>query len=133
MRSAAIRLAAIAVGAILSLSGSRQAVGQFKLEMPKEAAGFSGTLTAEVTKAPAANGWFEIKVVKVTGLYANNRTQLNSAGLTKVWKDKHVPILGPKGGPVLNVGDTVTVSAAAVEAHLRATRVIKNKAPDQKD
>ena len=123
MRSAAIILtvAMLAEGAILKVGDSRQALGSdYKLEMPKEAFGFSGTLSAQVAKAPdKVYGWFEIKVVKVISLARKNKTKLKSpVALTKVWKDKYVAVLGVKGMEELKVGDMVTVVAAAHEVHL---------------
>ncbi len=137
MRSAAIILtvAMLAEGAILKVGDSRQALGSdYKLEMPKEAFGFSGTLSAQVAKAPdKVYGWFEIKVVKVISLARKNKTKLKSpVALTKVWKDKYVAVLGVKGMEELKVGDMVTVVAAAHEVHLRATRVTKDKPVETK-
>ena len=51
MRGAAIILAVLAGGVILSLGDSPRALGDnIKIEMPKEALGFRGTLSAEVVK-----------------------------------------------------------------------------------
>ena len=75
--------------------------------MPPEAVGFSGTLSGQVAK-PGGQGWFVIKVVKVIGFAANNRTRLNAKALTAAWKDKYVTIVG-KNLPAVAVGDMVTV------------------------
>jgi len=132
MRSAAIILtvAVLAVGFILNLGDPRQTLGDnYKLEMPKEAFGFSGTLSAQVVKEPdKVYGWFEIKVVKVISFAPNNKTKIKSANaLTKAWKDKCVAVLGVKDMAELKVGDMVTVVAANREVHLRATKVSKDE------
>jgi hypothetical protein len=130
-----LAVAALAGGVMLNFGDSRQALGSdYKLEMPKEAFGFSGTLSAQVVKAPdKVYGWFEIKVVKVVSFARNNKTRLRSpVALTKVWKDKYVAILGVKGMPELKVGDMVTVVAATHEVHLRATKVSKDKPVEAK-
>jgi hypothetical protein len=132
MRIAAIiqAVAVLAGGVILNFGDSRQALGDnYKLEMPKAAFGFSGTLSAQVAKAPdKVYGWFEIKVVKVIGFARNNKTKLRTpAALTKVWKDKYVAVLGVKGMPELKVGDMVTVTAFTREVHLRSSKVSKAK------
>ncbi len=136
MRSATIiQTAAVLTVIILACGDSRQALGDdIKLDMPKEAFGFRGTLSAEVVKAPdPKNGWFQIRVVKVLGFAPNNMTKLNAKALTEVWKDKCEAILGTKNNmPELKVGDMVTVTAATVEVHLRATRVTKDKPPQPK-
>ena len=131
MRSAAIILtaAATAGGVILTFSDSRQALGDdIKLEMPKEAFGFVGTLSAQVVKAPdKVYGWFQVKVVKVIGLARNNQTRLKAAALTAVWKDKYVAVRGVPNMPELRAGDMVTIVAAQFEMHLRATKVTKQE------
>ena len=100
MRKAAIVLAAavLAGGVILNLDDSLRAGGMgrggalgadnIQVSMPKEAFGFSGTVSGEVVK-PVANGCFTMKVVKVIGYSANNKTKLNLAALTDAWKDKY--------------------------------------------
>jgi len=92
--------------------------------VPDEATGFNGTLSAKVVQVRNDN-WFVIKVVKVTGFSAKNKTRLNAKDLTAVWKDKYTNIRGVKGMPKLKVGDMVTVTAAQFERHLRSTRVSK--------
>ena len=91
--------------------------------MPPEAVGFSGTLSGQVAK-PGGQGWFVIKVVKVIGLAANNRTRLKAKALTAAWKDKYVTIVG-KNLPAVAVGDMVTVTGAQFEMHIRSTKVTK--------
>lgn len=123
MRGAAIILAVLAGGVILSLGDSPRALGDnIKIEMPKEALGFRGTLSAEVVKATdKTNGWFQIKVVKVIRFANANKTKLRTPkALTEVWKDKCAAILGVKTNmPELQVGDRVTVAAYTHEMHLR--------------
>ena len=60
--------------------------------MPKEAFGFSGTLSAEVVKEPDKTyGWFQIRVVNVIGFARNNKSKLRTPqALTKIWKGKCV-------------------------------------------
>jgi hypothetical protein len=134
MRSPVIVLALLA-GALLNLDDSRQALGQDnKLDYPKEAFGFSGTLSAQVVKAPdKVYGWFEIKVVKVMSFAPSNKTKIrNTKALTEAWKDKCVAVLGVKGMAELKVGDMVTVTAANKEVHLRATKVAKDEPGEAK-
>ena len=129
--------AAIAGGVVVGLDGSQLLCGigsalalgaDIKLEMPKEAVGFSGTLSAQVVKAPdKVYGWFQVKVVKVIGLARSNQTRLKAAALTAVWKDKYVAIRGVPNMPELNVGDMVTIVAAQFEMHFRATKVTKQE------
>ncbi|MBS0207574.1 MAG: hypothetical protein JSS27_01345 [Planctomycetes bacterium] len=97
----------------------------YKLEMPKEAFGFNGTLVATVAKAPdKVYGWFEIQIVDVAAFGRQNKSKLkNLPALNKAWQGKYVAILGVKDMPELKVGDTVTVNAAVHEVHLRATKV----------
>jgi hypothetical protein len=133
MRSAAIRLVVLGGGILLTFGDARRASGEnYKLDYPKEAFGFSGTLSAEVARAPdKVYGWFEIKVVKVVGFARNNRTSVRSPkALTEVWKDKYVAVLGVKGMPDLQVGDMVTVVVVNREVHLRASEVSKAKPAD---
>ena len=101
MRRATTILAIVmlAAGLFLKPGASRRVLAfDNKLEMPKEAFGFSGKLSAEVVKAPdPVYGWFEIKVVKVVSLSSNNKTKIRSPNaLTKAWKDKCVAVLGVK-------------------------------------
>ena len=113
---------------ILNFGDSCRVLGEeIKLEMPKEAFGFSGTLSAEVVKEPDKTyGWFQIRVVKVVSLARNNKTKLKTPiALTKVWKGKCVAVLGVKGMAELKVGDMVTIVAAQFEMHLRSTKVSK--------
>ncbi len=136
MRNAVIILAVavLAFGVNLNLDGSRQAgnkwLGQafgddnIKVSMPKEAVGFSGTLSGQVVK-PVSNNWFVIKVVKVIRFSAKNKARLNAKALTAVWKDKYVAVRGVTGMPQLKVGDTVIVVAVQFEMHLRSTKVSK--------
>ncbi len=127
MRSTIIILAvAVAAGGIiLNLGDSRPALGaDYKLEMPDEAIGFSGTLSAQVVK-PVSNGWFTVKIVKVISFTRKNTARLNPAALTAVWKGKYAAVRGVKNMPELAVGDMVTIAAAQYEMHLRSTRVVK--------
>jgi hypothetical protein len=96
--------------------------------VPDEGEGFNGTLLAKVVDV-RKDKWFVIKVVKVTGFSAKNKTKLNAKDLTAVWKDKYTNILGVKGMPELKVGDMVTVAAAQFEKHLRSTKVTKQPEP----
>lgn len=134
MRSAAIHLA-ILVGILLNVGDARQALAQgYKLDYPKEAFGFSGTLSAQVAKAPdPVYGWFEIKIVKVKSFAGTNKTKLRTPNaLTQVWQDKYVAILGVKGMPELKVGDMVLVTATNKEVHLRASKVAKEEPGEAK-
>jgi len=139
MRKVAIimAVAVLAGGVNLNLDGSRRAgnmgVGQVLGDddiipndnfVPDEATGFSGTLSAKVVQTRNDN-WFVIKVVKVTGFSAKNKTRPNAKDLTAVWKDKYTNIRGVKGMPKLKPGDMVTVVAAQFEKHLRSTKVSK--------
>ncbi len=139
MRKVAIimALALLAGGVTLNLDGSRRAGHTWDGQVfgddnvipndnfvPKEADGFSGTLSAKVVQVRKDN-WFVIKVIKVTGFSARNKTKLNTKDLTTVWKDKYTNILGVKGMPALKAGDLVNVAAAQVESHLRSTKVSK--------
>ncbi len=129
MRSAGIILAVAA----LNLGGLGQTVGQgYKLDYPKQAFGFRGTLSGQIAKAPdPVYGWFEMKVIKVVSFTRGNKTRTRSPqALTKVWKDKYVAVLGVKGMEALKVGDKVTVVVFNREVHLRATKVSKDKPPD---
>jgi hypothetical protein len=130
MRSAAIILAVLAGGLILTGGDAGPAsAANYKLDMPKEAFGFRGTLSAQVARAPdKVYGWFEIKVVKVLSFARGNRTRLRTPqALTRVWKDKYAAVLGVKGMPELKVGDMVTVAVFVREVHLRASKVSKDK------
>ncbi len=126
MRGAAIRLAV----AVLNLGGSGQALGQgYKLDYPKEAFGFRGTLAGQVARAPdPVYGWFEMKVIKVVSFAPGNRTRLRAPqALTRAWKGKYVAVLGVKGMGPLKVGDLVTVVVFNREVHLRASKVSKDR------
>jgi len=116
----------VAASVVMALCDTSSAqAASYKLEMPKEAFGFNGTLVATVTKAPdKVYGWFEIQVVDVVAFGRQNKSKLkNLPALNKTWQGKHVAILGVKDMPELKVGDTVTVDAAVHEVHLRATKV----------
>jgi hypothetical protein len=132
MRSAAILLLMAVLAGILVFGAPRPALGEDRLEIPREPLGFRGTLSGEVVKAPDKTyGWFEMKVVKVVSLSRGNQSSLKSSrGLTRVWKDKCVAVLGVKGMPELKVGDMVTVVAFNHEKHLRSTRVSKDRPPE---
>ncbi len=136
MRNTIIILLVLLAGiALLGFGNTGRALGEeIKLEMPKEAFGFSGTLSAEVVKEPDKTyGWFQIRVVKVIGFARNNKSKLRTPqALTKVWKGKCVAVLGVKGMAELKVGDMVTIVAAAHEVHLRATKVSKDKPVEAK-
>ena len=126
MRCATLTLLAVVA---LGLGASGQALGQNKLDYPKEAFGFRGTLSGEVVKVPdKVYGWFEIKVVKVVSFSSGNRTRVTSPrALTEVWKDKCVAVLGVKGMAELKLGDRVTVTVYNREVHLRASKVTKEE------
>ena len=83
-----ILLTALMGSVLLGFGDARRARAEIKLEMPKEAFGFSGTLSAEVVKEPdKIYGWFQIKVVKVLSFAGNNKSKLRTPeALTKVWK-----------------------------------------------
>lgn len=132
MSIARVLLVAVLMTCLLNAARSCQAWAGYKLDYPKEAFGFVGTLSAEVAKAPHPKyGWFEIKVVKVVKFGSKNKTKIkNVTVLTKVWVDKYVAVLGVKGMEELKVGDMVTVEVTNHEVHLRASKVTKDKAPD---
>lgn len=136
MRDTTNILLTLLAGIVLLGFGDRHQVQgeEIKLEMPKEAFGFSGTLSAEVVKEPDKTyGWFQIRVVKVIGFSRNNKSKLRTPqALTKLWKGKCVAVLGVKGMAELKVGDMVTIVAAAHEVHLRATKVTKDKPVEAK-
>jgi hypothetical protein len=115
MRNTTIILLVLLAGiALPGFGNTGRAPGEeIKLEMPKEAFGFSGTLSAEVVKEPDETcGWFQIRVVKVISFSRNNKSKLRTPqSLTKVWKDKYVAVPGVKGMPELAVGDMVTIEA----------------------
>jgi hypothetical protein len=134
MRGKALALAAmlIACGVIAHFRSccpcGNALADNIQVSMPQEAVGFNGTLLGQVVK-PVANGCFTIKVVKVTGLAAGNKTKLNEAGLTDAWKDKF-DWCGPANGaaalPQLNVGDMVVMACFHNEMHLRYTKVTES-------
>ena len=68
-------------GVLFALSDARPAQGaEIKLEMPKEAFGFKGTLTAQVVKDPDKTyGWFQVRVVKVPQLCPQQQMEAQDA------------------------------------------------------
>jgi hypothetical protein len=100
-----------------------------KLEMPKEASGFIGTLWGEVVMPTDQNGCYDIRVSKVLGFGAGNKAKLNAAALTEAWKGKAswcrpLKAGGPKCEP-LKVGEMVLMDCVCFEVHLRYTKVIR--------
>ena len=140
-KSAMVMAAAVLAGTrLLSLNDSRQiwdlgpsraygADENVQVSMPKEAFGFNGTLLGKVVK-PGAQGSFTIKVVKVIGYSATNKTKLNADALTVIWKDKYdwcAPAKGATPGPRVDAGDVVTLECFQNEMHLRYTRAVKQE------
>lgn len=119
-----LAMAAIAGGFIVGLHDADRAsaADPAKPNVPKEATGFVGTLTATVVKPPPADNptWFVLKVVKVLSYGPNNKVTLSTEALTAIWKDSIPALLMVKDMPALKEGDTVTVTAFQFEGHLRA-------------
>jgi len=97
-------------------------------KMPKELYGFSGSLTGKVLRP--GQDWLVIRVIEVMGISSGNKARLTLKALTDIWKDKTVAVRGVKDMALLKAGDTVTVVAVQFEEHLRATKVVKQDAPN---
>lgn len=94
--------------------------------LPGETEGFKGTFTGEVVNPNLFNkkdAVLAVKVIEVLSLDPDNKTTLDAAGLTKVWKDKLCVVRGLPDMPEIKKGDKITITAARVEKHFRPTNI----------
>jgi len=102
---------------------ARAFADDIQVSMPNEVVGFNGTLVGKVV-SPVGNTWFKIQVIRVVNFAPGNKNKLSVDALTAAWKDKYVAVRGVKDMPDIKVGDTVTITAAQFEMHIRSTKVV---------